>query len=170
MWLSYNACVGKKLGKKGGCHWRWDGCRARERNSVISRQFWQRQPLLAPDYIQSCRKFIIGFFITFWQHFSYTYICTTFTQCYTIFGQTSKYQGNSESRSYFLLAPNYKSKFYNFNCSILKKYLSETHPSKKFHGMTAGLLFFASIWWIFNNLEKSNFKVISRTWRSIVAF
>ena len=163
MWLSYNACVGKKLGKKGGCHWRWDGCRARERNSVISRQFWQRQPLLAPDYIQSCRKFIIGFFITFSQNFS-----KHFHTMNTIFGQTSKYQGNSESRRYFL--HRLQSKFYNFNCSILKKYLSETHPSKKFHGMTGGLLFFASIWWIFNNLDKSNFKVISRTWRSIVAF
>ena len=42
----------------------------------------------------------------------------------------------------------------NQSCTTLtaafsKKYLSETHPSKKFHGMTAGLLFFARIWWIF---------------------
>ena len=46
--------MGKKPGKKGGCHWRWDGCRARERNLVISRQFWQHCLLLA--LIQSFRK------------------------------------------------------------------------------------------------------------------
>ena len=45
--------MGKKRCKKGGCHWRCDGCRARERNSVISRQFWQQALVLGLHHIHS---------------------------------------------------------------------------------------------------------------------